>query len=98
MPYTFTGKEMLISGDDHMSEPPELWEQNLPTKFKDRAPRNTGTKLLESRMHMRKGGWDGKERLRDMDVDGVSAVVLYQTDGNQVWRTGPSGGGAVELE
>jgi predicted TIM-barrel fold metal-dependent hydrolase len=89
---------MLISGDDHMSEPPDLWEKNLPAKFKDRAPRNQGTKLNESRMHMRQGGWDGNERLRDMDVDGVSAVVLYQTDGNQVWRTGPSGGGDVELE
>jgi predicted TIM-barrel fold metal-dependent hydrolase len=98
MAYAFTGKEMLISGDDHMSEPPDLWEKGLPAKFKDQAPRNQGTKLLESRLHMRPGGWDGNERLKDMDVDGVSAVVLYQTDGQQVWRTGPSAGGTVELE
>lgn len=98
MTSAFTGKEMLISGDDHVAEPPDLWEKNLPAKFRDRAPRNPSAKLLESGQHMRPGGWDGHERLKDMDVDGVSAVVLYQTDGAQSWRVGPSGGGDLELE
>lgn len=29
------GRQLLISGDSHMSEPPDLWEKNLPLKFPD---------------------------------------------------------------
>jgi predicted TIM-barrel fold metal-dependent hydrolase len=29
----------LISVDDHVTEPPDLWTSRLPAKFKDRAPR-----------------------------------------------------------
>ncbi len=29
----------IVSVDDHVIEPPHVWEQNLPRKFKDRAPR-----------------------------------------------------------
>lgn len=31
-------KYQLISGDSHVNEPPELWRDRVPRKFKDRAP------------------------------------------------------------
>jgi hypothetical protein len=29
----------IISVDDHVVEPPDLWTDRIPAKFKDRAPR-----------------------------------------------------------
>ena len=29
----------LVSADSHVNEPPDLWQQRVPAKFKDRAPR-----------------------------------------------------------
>ena len=29
----------LVSGDSHINEPPNLWQDRVPAKFKDRAPR-----------------------------------------------------------
>ena len=30
--------ELWISADSHMSEPPDLWQRELPPRLKDRAP------------------------------------------------------------
>ena len=30
---------ILVSVDDHVCEPPDMWERHLPAKWKDRAPR-----------------------------------------------------------
>ena len=30
---------ILVSVDDHVCEPPDMWEQHLSPKWKDRAPR-----------------------------------------------------------
>ena len=30
---------LIISVDDHVVEPPDLWTERIPAKFKDRAPR-----------------------------------------------------------
>jgi predicted TIM-barrel fold metal-dependent hydrolase len=99
MPTTFTGKEMLVSGDDHMGEPGDLWEKNLPAKFRDRAPKIAGRyHVTDPSGNGRRGGWNGDERLKDMDVDGVSACVLYSSDGSISWHVGPSAGGDLELE
>jgi predicted TIM-barrel fold metal-dependent hydrolase len=76
-----------------MAEPPDLWEKNLPARFRDRAPQWPNIKLLETNHHLRAGGWDPHERLKDQAVDGVSAEVLYPTQGVQVWLVGD-----VELE
>src|SRR5712692_6160840 len=84
--------QLLISGDSHMSEPADLWEKNLPAKFRDRAPRMPASEHFD-RQHLRPGGADGHERLKDMAVDGLAAEVLYPTDGTQCWRVGD-----VELE
>jgi predicted TIM-barrel fold metal-dependent hydrolase len=37
---------------------------------------------------MRPGGWDARERLKDMAVDGMAAEVLYPTDASMCWRVG----------
>lgn len=85
--------EIRISADSHMGEPPDLWEQRLPAQFRDRAPRWPHIKLFEENHHLRAGGWDPEERIKDMDLDGISAEVLYATLGAQVLAIGD-----VELE
>ncbi len=38
----------IISVDDHVVEPPELWQSRLPARFRDRGPRIERKKLLRS--------------------------------------------------
>ena len=78
-------REQRISADSHMAEPLDLWEIRLPRKFKDRALRFPKLKLYETNHHLRAGGWDPDERLKDMALDGISAEVLYPTLGKQAW-------------
>ena len=71
-------QEIRISGDSHVAEPPDLWEKELPAKYRDRAlhfPRVEYGKFN----HSRPGGWDSTARLNDMAADGISAEVLYPT-------------------
>ena len=70
--------EIRISGDSHLSEPPDLWEKNLPTRYRDRAPRFPRIQLGKA-LHSRQGGWDPIERLKDMAMDGISAELLFPT-------------------
>jgi len=76
---------IVISADSHMAEPPDLWEKNLPAKFRDAAPKFPNVRLYESHQHLRAGGWDPQERLVDMAYDGISAEVLYPTLGYYAW-------------
>jgi predicted TIM-barrel fold metal-dependent hydrolase len=76
--------EQWISGDSHMAEPPDLWEKRLPKSMRDRAIKFPD-KLYETGFHLRAGGWDPHERLKDMAYDGVSAEVLYPTRATQAW-------------
>jgi predicted TIM-barrel fold metal-dependent hydrolase len=69
--------EKIISADSHTIEPEDLWLKNLPSSLKGKYPnfpkRNSpGEKA---------GGWDPKARINEMEVDGVSAEVLYPTLG-----------------
>jgi predicted TIM-barrel fold metal-dependent hydrolase len=80
--------EQRISSDSHMAEPPELWEQGLPAKFRDRALRFPNVKKYESFQHLRAGGWDPHERLRDQAYDGISAEVLYPSLGYAAYGVG----------
>jgi hypothetical protein len=34
-----TRRYQLIDADTHVNEPPDLWTDRVPAKFKDRAPR-----------------------------------------------------------
>ncbi len=99
----------LISTDDHIIEPPDVWKDRLEARFQDRAPRivddgeseqwifegttikNVGLSVMAGRPYekyspkavrfaeMRPGCFDPRERLADMDRDGVEAEVLFPT-------------------
>ena len=70
------GEELLISADSHIIEDPHFWENRLPAAFKEQAPvfpeREVGG-LFQAHA----GGWDPRERVKEMAVDGVSGEVLY---------------------
>src|SRR5262249_19684075 len=105
----------VISADSHMMEPPDLWQERLDNKYKDRAPRviqgyqgkkgsfftvegirpfpvaggfAAGNKPEDLPKAWEKGyegcrpsGWDPAERIKDQEIDGVEAEVLYTTLG-----------------
>jgi predicted TIM-barrel fold metal-dependent hydrolase len=73
-----TQPEIRLSADSHVSEPPDLWEREMPAKFKDRALRFPRVEYGTFN-HARPGGWDPRERLKDMAADGISGEVLYPT-------------------
>lgn len=70
-------KEQRISADDHFAEPLDLYEKNLPARFRDRAMRFPNLALFETNHHLRAGGWDPHEKLKDLALDGISAAVIY---------------------
>ena len=80
--------EQRISADSHMAEPPDLWETRLPKEMRDQALRFPENRLYETNHHLRAGGWDPSERLKDLAIDSISADVLYPTYGNQAWLLG----------
>jgi predicted TIM-barrel fold metal-dependent hydrolase len=71
-----------------MAEPLDLWETRLPATLRDRALRFPDLKVYETNHHLRAGGWDPAERLKDMALDGISAEVLFPTLAKQAWVTG----------
>ena len=77
-------QELRISADAHMGEPPDLWERELPAKFKARALQ-FDDKPFETNHHLRAGCWDPHERLKDLAMDGISAEVLYPTLAVGAW-------------
>ncbi|HEY3115418.1 MAG TPA: amidohydrolase family protein [Chloroflexota bacterium] len=79
-------EEVHISADSHMAEPFDLWETRLPPALRDQALRFPGLQVGAGH-HTRAGGWDPKERLKDMAHDGISAEVLYPSLGMGAYRT-----------
>lgn len=79
-------REPRISADSHMTEPPDLWEKRLPAALRHRAPRFENRE--PSSGHVRAGGWDPYERLKDQAYDRISAEVLFPTRGNIAWVLG----------
>jgi predicted TIM-barrel fold metal-dependent hydrolase len=71
--------EILVSGDSHVTEAPDFWVNNLPSQFKDQAPAFGGRPNDAKAKDGRPGGSDPHARLEEMQVDGVSAEVLYPT-------------------
>ena len=109
----------VISSDDHMFEPPDLWTGPLAAKYGDRAPRIArteeggdwwfcdGTKgqpiasgtltgqrfegvdglfVDDTEEHLRAGAHDPDARVKDMDLDGVDASVIYTNAGFMMYR------------
>ena len=70
-------KEILISADSHIMEPPDLWESRFPNALKERAPKFPP----RAAAGQKPGGYDPSARLEEMEVDGVTAEVLYPTLG-----------------
>jgi predicted TIM-barrel fold metal-dependent hydrolase len=115
----------VISADSHMMEPPDLWQERLDNKYKDRAPRviqgyqgkkgsfftvegirpfpvaggfAAGNKPEDLPKAWEKGyegcrpsGWDPVERIKDQDIDGVEAEVLYTTLGMSLFGLDDAG-------
>lgn len=98
----------VISTDDHIVEPPHMWEGRFPAKLQALAPRvvdtddggqrwlwldelipNVGFNAVAGRPsteygfeptrfdEMRRGAWDIRARLHDMDLNGVAASVCF---------------------
>lgn len=65
--------QYIISSDGHMDEPPTLFD-DLPAEIRSKIKRPKI--MLESRP---KGGADPHVRVKDMDLDGLAAEVLYPT-------------------
>lgn len=63
-----SGHRAMISGDSHVIEPVQIWEDLLPDGYWGDEP---GT------FSQRPGGFDPKARIDEMETDGVSAEVLY---------------------
>src|SRR5215471_6857499 len=68
--------EVLISSDSHFVEAADFMETRLPAAFRARAPRFPEERIGE-RHQAHPGGRDPKLRVSEMDVDGVSAEVIY---------------------
>jgi len=79
------GAEPRASGDSHVSEPPDLWEREMPARFRDRALKFPRVQLGRGN-HARPGGWDPRERLKDLAADGISAEVLYPTQAKGIFE------------
>ena len=62
------GRRPLISADSHVIEPLDVWEGLIP-------PADWGD--AAATFSQRPGGFDPKARVDEMEVDGVSAEVLY---------------------
>ncbi len=69
---------VIISADSHVMEPVDLWKKGVPEKYREAAPLFPPHKLGEG-FQRREGGSDPDARIREMEVDGLAAEVLYPT-------------------
>ena len=75
-----TDEEVIISADSHVSENGSFWVERVPAEFRDVAPRFPERQLGVG-FQGHPGGYDPKERIKEMSEDTVSAEVLYPTLG-----------------
>ena len=69
-------REVLISADSHVMEAADFMEKRLPDNLRSRAPRFPEERIGE-RHQAHAGGRDRNERVGEMEIDGLSAEVLY---------------------
>ena len=69
---------IIVSADSHVMEPVDLWKKGVPEQYRDVAPQFPPHKVGEG-FQQRAGGWDPNARIKEMEVDGLSAEVLYPT-------------------
>ena len=70
--------DIIVSADSHVMEPVDLWKKGVPEKYREAAPLFPPHKLGEG-FQRREGGQDPNARIKEMEVDGLSAEVLYPT-------------------
>jgi len=70
--------DIIVSADSHVMEPVDLWKTRVPAKFRENAPSFPPHKLGQG-FQQREGGHDPNARIKEMEVDGLSAEVLYPT-------------------
>jgi len=61
-------------------EPPDLWKKRVEEKYREQAPLFPPHKVGEG-FQAHAGGWDPNERIKEMEIDGLRAEVLYPTLG-----------------
>lgn len=69
---------IIISADSHVMEPVDLWKKGVPGKYREAAPLFPPHKLGEG-FQRREGGQNPNARIKEMEIDGLSAEVLYPT-------------------
>src|SRR6266850_2263208 len=69
---------IIISADSHVMEPVDLWKKGVAEEYREAAPLFPPHKLGEG-FQQREGGHDPNARIKEMEVDGLSAEVLYPT-------------------
>jgi len=72
--------DVLFSADSHIMEPVDLWKTRVPAALRDAAPLFPPHKVGQGFQALA-GGWDPRERQKEMAQDGISAEVLYPTLG-----------------
>ena len=85
-----TNHKIIISADSHVMEPPELWKERVAEKYRNEAPLFPPHKVGEG-FQAHAGGWDPKERVKEMEVDGLRAEVLYPTLGLDLFALDDAG-------
>jgi hypothetical protein len=71
---------ILISVDDHIIEPPDMFRNHLPDKYKLDAPRMVHKYGLEPQGldEIRTGCYNVDERIKDMNAGGVTTRATPQ--------------------
>jgi predicted TIM-barrel fold metal-dependent hydrolase len=88
---------VLVSADEHVVEAEHLWEERLPTRFKDRAPKLWrdergfhseigGVELGPIPPEDRPGMYDLEQRVKDADAEGVAKGILFPQRSLQIVR------------
>src|SRR5207237_3678992 len=70
--------DLIVSADSHGCGSLDLWNMRFSGKFRENAPSFPPHKLGEC-FQQREGGHDPRARIKEMEVDGLSAEVLYPT-------------------
>jgi hypothetical protein len=69
---------VIVSADSHVMEPVDLWKKGVPEQYREAAPVFPPHKLGEG-FQKQAGGWDPNARIKEMEIDGLRAEVLYPT-------------------
>jgi len=82
-------QSVIISADSHVTEPVDLWATRVPAPHREQAPRFDPPRIGDG--FGVAGGNDPRERIKEMEIDGVSAEVLYPTLGLKLFGLDDAG-------